>query len=189
MADAPASDAPEGAPVTAGTPIEVTASWEESEGKGGKEAVLADLTSERKARREAEKQAKAATAELQKLQEANMNEVDRALSAAKAEGRTEALREAGTRMVDAEVRAAAAGRNVDTDALLEGLDRTKFLGDDGDPNRDAITAFVNRIAPSPQERGDGFKTPDLAQGVRGNDIPLGSNSLEESLRAKLGIPR
>lgn len=151
-------------------------------GDGGKAA----LDAERRARREAEKQAKAATAELQKLQDANMNEVDRALAAAKAEGRTEALREAGVRLVDAEVRASATGRGVDTDALLEGLDRIKFLDAEGDPDRDAIQAWVDRVAPLGEERTkDGF--PDLGQGTRSTAPALGSDPLTQTLKNMLGV--
>lgn len=181
MADAPTTDAPaEGTTDT--TTVQVTETAEL--GDGGKAA----LDAERKARREAEKQAKAATAELQKLQEANMNEVDRALSAAKAEGVAEGTRSASVRLVDAEVRAAAAGRNVDTDALLEGLDRTKFLGEDGEPDLDAITAWMDRIAPKPEEQqAPGF--PSLEQGTRAQPeaMGLGSDALTQALKNKLGI--
>lgn len=151
-------------------------------GDAGKTA----LEAERRARREAEKQAKTAQAELTKLREATQSESEKALQAAKAEGRTEALKETGVKLVDAEVRAATAGRHVDADALLEGLDRTKFLDAQGDPDRDAIVAWIDRIAPAPSpEDKPGF--PDLSQGTRQNVDALGSNPLTETLKAKLGI--
>lgn len=134
------------------------------------------------------KQNATAARELETLRQSAMSDQEKAVSAAKAEGRTEALREAGTRLVDAEVRAAAAGRNVDTDALLEGLDRTKFLDDDGEPDRDAITAWIDRIAPAEQERG--FAAPNLEQGTRSNGagaLALGSDPLTQTLKNKLGI--
>lgn len=155
-------------------------------GEGGEKA----LAEERRLRKEAEKRAKQNETELQKLRDANMNEVDKALKSAKDEGRTEALREAGMGRVEDAVRAAAGGRPVDVDALLDGLDRTKFLGDDSQPDREAISAFIDRLAPAPTERGDGFKVPDLAQGTRGeNQQGLGSTELEKALVSKLGIPR
>lgn len=151
-------------------------------GDEGKKA----LDNERRARRDAEKEAKAAKAELEKLREATMNENEKAISAAKAEGRTEALREAGTRVVEAEVRAAAKGRVPDVDALLEVLDATKFLTDDGEPDRDAISAWVDRFAPAGDQRtGDGF--PDLGQGTRSTEPALGSDPLTQTLKNKLGI--
>lgn len=181
-----AQTAPEAATATEATETTTTTTQTEQSqdlGDGGKAA----LEAERRSRREAEKSAKAATAELEKLRQATATDQEKAVMAAKAEGRTEALREAGVRLVDAEVRAAATGRGVDTDALLEGVDRTKFLDAEGNPDRDSITAWIDRIAPAQQERGDGFHTPDLAQGSRGAPQALGSNPLTETLKAKLGI--
>lgn len=100
--------------------------------------------------------------ELEQLRQQSMSDTEKAIAVAKQEARTEALREFGAKVVDAEVRAAVAGRNVDADALLEGLDRARFLDDDGEPDRDAITAWVDRIAPQPAE-----SFPDLGQGARG----------------------
>lgn len=167
MPDAPATPEAEGAtpPVTEVPPAEL--------GDGGQKA----LAEERRLRKEAEKRAKQNETDLQKLRDANMNEVDRALKAAKDEGRTEALREAGMGRVEDAVRAAAGGRAVDVDALLDGLDRTKFLDAEGNPDRAEIQAWVDRIAPAEQELGDGFRMPDLGQGARtpagnANDDPL-----------------
>lgn len=176
MADAPAI-----VPEVATTP-ETTEPVETPElGEAGKKA----LDEERRLRKDAEKAHKAATAELEKLREASMSEQEKAVSAAKAEGRTEALREAGTRMVDAEVRAAATGRNVDTDALLEGLDRSKFLDADGDPDRDSITAWIDRVAPAQQERTpDGF--PDLGQGTRSTATSRETDPLLQTLKKMSG---
>lgn len=134
--------------------------------------------------------AKANETELEKARQASMSEQEKAVAQAKTEGRTEALREAGAGRVEDAVRAAAGGRNVDVDALLDGLDRSKFLGDEGNPDREAITAFMDRLAPAPTQRGDGFTVPDLAQGTRGETQQgLGSTELEKALVAKLGIPR
>lgn len=177
MADAPASPEAEGATPEAPEPTEPQADL----GDEGKKA----LDSERKARRDAERAHKAATAELEKLRQQSMTEQEKAVAAARAEGLAEGTRNAGVRLVDAEVRAAAAGRGVDTDALLEGLDRHKFLGDEGEPDRDAITAYIDRIAPASEEpQPAGF--PSLEQGARTNPA-LGSNALESSLKSKLGI--
>ncbi len=152
-------------------------------GDGGKAA----LEAERKARKEAEKAHKAATAELEKLRQATATDQEKAVMAAKAEGRTEALREAGQGRVEDAVRAAAGGRQVDVDALLDGLDRTKFLDDDGQPDRDAIQAWIDRIAPAEQERGDGFQTPDLGQGTRTQAMALNGDPLERALKDALHI--
>lgn len=179
MADATTADA------TSTETTETTTTTETEQTPDLGDSGKAALDAERRARRDAEKQAKAATAELQKLRDASMNEQDKAVAAARAEGRTEALRDAGARLVDAEVRAAAAGRGVDTDALLEGLDRSKFLDAEGEPDRDAIVAFMDRLAPPATERTkDGF--PDLGQGTRSTAPAAGSNPLTETLKRMSG---
>lgn len=182
MVDAatPEGATPDGIETTATAVLEETKDL----GDGGKAA----LEAERRARRDAEKQAKTANAELQKLREANMNEVDKAVSQARDEGRAEARREAGIGRVEDAIRAAAGGRQVDIDALLDGVDRTKFLDADGAPDREAITAWIDRIAPAEQERGDGFPTvPNLGQGTRSTAPALGSDPLTQSLKNMLGV--
>lgn len=104
-----------------------------------------------------------AAKELEELKQRTMTDQEKAVEAAKAEGRLEALKVTGARLVDAEVRAAAAGRKVDVAALLDGLDRSRFIGDDGEPDTDAIKAWVEKVAP---EAASG--KPDLGQGSRGN---------------------
>jgi hypothetical protein len=98
-----------------------------------------------------------------------MTDQEKAVEAAKAEARSEALKTVGVRLVDAEVKAACAGRKVDVAALLEGLDRTKFLTDDGEPDSDAIEKWVDKVAPS--KAGP----LDLGQGARGRNGSGGSD--------------
>lgn len=129
--------------------------------EGGKRA----LEAERKARSEAEKAAKAANAELEKLRKLTMSETEKAIAEARASARAELMAEVGAERVENAVRAATAGRNVDADALLDGLDRARFLTDDGKPDTQKITEWVDRIAPKGQ-------TPpkpaakDIGQGAR-----------------------
>lgn len=131
-------------------------------GDAGKRA----LADERRARRDAERRAKSASTELEQLRQQTMSDQEKAVQKARDEGRTEALKETGVKLVDAEVRGLTSGRNVDADALLEGIDRSKFLDDNGDPDRKAIKAWVDKIAPAGNgTNGNGF--PDLGQGNRG----------------------
>lgn len=102
-----------------------------------------------------------AAKELEELKAKTMSEQEKAVAAAKAEGRTEALKESAVRLVDAEVRAAAAGRKIDVDTLLEGLDRSKFLTEEGEPDTKTIVAHLDKLAPT-----DG--RVDLGQGTRGS---------------------
>jgi hypothetical protein len=130
-----------------------------------------------------------AARELEQLRQQSMSDTEKAAAQAKAEGRAEALREVAAERVADAVRVAAAGRNVDVDALLEGLDRTRFAGDDGIPDRDAIQAWIDRIAPKPDDTTtDTVLVADLGQGVRGNSsMALNGDPLLRDLKSKLGI--
>lgn len=143
--------------------------------------------------RKHEERAKAnahATKELEQLRQQSMSDADKAIAAARAEAEADANRRWGVRLVDERLRNAAAGRPVDVDALLEGVDRTRFLGDDGEPDTDAIAAWMDRVAPRPPEPEPGMPTSslDLGQGTRGAPaMPLNGDPLEAFLRHELGI--
>lgn len=153
-------------------------------------ALLADVEKWKTQSRKHEERAKAnaaAAKELEEFKKASMTDQEKAVETARAEARTEALREVGSKVVNAEVRAAIAGRALDADALLEGLDASKFIGEDGEPDRDAITAWVDRIAPVPEEKPPGF--PDLGQGARptGQGMALNGDPLEQALKKAIGV--
>lgn len=88
-----------------------------------------------------------AAKELEALKAKSMSELELAVDAARKEGRAEATAEYGGRLAEASIRVAAAGRPVDVDALLEGIDASKFLDASGDPNTKAITAWMDKVAP------------------------------------------
>lgn len=129
----------------------------------------------------------AAAKELDEFRKAAMSDQERAVAEARAAGAAEVRAAFASRLVDAEVRAAAAGRPVDVDALLEGLDRSRFLTDDGEPDTKAIAAWVDRVAPVPEAGEPSF--PDLGQGVRPTPAALALNGdpLLKHLKDSLGI--
>lgn len=130
-----------------------------------------------------------AAQELEKLRLQSMTDQERAVEQARADARAETLREIGVSRVDDAVRVAVAGRTVDVDALLEGLDRSRFVDDDGQPDRDAIASWVDRVAPKPSEQAVSSLI-DLGQGARGNvNLALNGDPLQRSLEQKLGITR
>lgn len=135
-------------------------------GDAGKKA----LDAERDARKSAEKAARDALRELDELKKQHMSDTEK--------------------LVAAEFRAATAGRNLNVDTLLEGIDTSKFLDDAGDVDAKAIGAFVDAIAPKPTEEPKPT-TPtvfDLGQGTRnGNGQALGDDPLLEMLKPKLGL--
>lgn len=126
-----------------------------------------------------------AAKELEKVKAASMSDQEKAVAAARSEATTETLRKVGFRLVDAEVKAAAAGRSVDVDALLEGLDRSRFLDDEGEPKVTDIVAWIERLSPVAEETSKPFL--DLGQGVRPNSAALNGDPLLRDLKAHLGI--
>lgn len=150
-------------------------------------ALQAEIDKWKAAARKHEDRAKAnanAAKELEQVKQASMSDQEKAVELAKAQARTEALLEVAVDRVDDSVKLACAGRNVDVDALLEGLDRTRFVTDDGKPDTDAITAWVDRIAP----KSDQPYQADLGQGSRaGSQTPLGSDPLLNTLKQSIGI--
>lgn len=184
MADAPATTDATTEPAEP-TPDPAPAATADPElGDAGKKA----LEAEREARKTAEKRARDASKELETLRRESMSETEKAIDEARSIARAETLREVGGRLVDAEVRAAMAGRNVNVDALLEGLDRTAFLDDTGDVNRDALAAWAERIAPmtetKDEPKGDPFL--DLGQGTRTGDA-LKGDPLADLITSRLGL--
>lgn len=136
--------------------------------------------------RENERRAKANAKELEQLKQASMSDQEKAVALARTEARIEALREVGAARVDDAVRLAVAGRDVAVDALLEGLDRNRFVDENGQPDTAAVQAWVDRLAPPPKQPGATF--PDLGQGARGpGTAALNGDPLLNDLKSKLGI--
>ena len=153
--------------------------------------LTAELDKWKAQARKHEDQAKANAAaqkELEKLREQSMTDQERAVEEARKAARSEVLLEVGASRVDDAVRVAAAGRPVDVDALLEGLDRKRFLDEEGQPDRDAIAAWVDRIAPQPEPGSATTAALDLGQGARRPAaLALNGDPLLNDLKSKLGI--
>lgn len=121
----------------------------------------------------------AAAKERDELRQAAMSDQEKAVEIAKAQARAEVLAEVGSEFVDMAVRSAVADRGIDADALLDGLDRSRFITEDGKADREAIDAWVDRIAPKPTG------IPDLGQGARGGKA-TSSDPLEKVVRELTG---
>lgn len=105
------------------------------------------------------------------LLESQKTEQQKAVDAARGEGKAEGLREAGVFLVEAEVRAQSANRLSDEQraALLDGLDRTRFLNADNTVDADKVKTLIDGLAPSAGGSPDtGKKWPDMGQGRRDN---------------------
>lgn len=107
----------------------------------------------------------AAAKELEQFRQQHMTDQEKAVEQARSEARAETLKATGAKVVVAEIRAAAAGRfeKDQLDELIDGIDKAKFLDEDGDVDADKVQRFVDGIAPKPTEPG----FPDLGQGARG----------------------
>lgn len=106
--------------------------------------------------------------QLTELQQANQSESEKALNAAKDEGRKEARIEAG-QAVALEVFNGAAGRrnaDYDTAPALSLIDLKKFVKDDGSVDRDAIKNAVEQIVP---EKVEQKVAPSFGGGARKTD--------------------
>lgn len=132
-----------------------------------------------------------AAKELDRVRRESMNDAEKAAATAREEAKAEVLRTYGGKLARAEVRAAAAGRIDDEqlDAVLEHLDLTAFLDDEGDVIASEVSKFVDRLAPKSDDGNSNAprRARDLGQGARGTSLPLNGDPLERALRDKLGI--
>ncbi|MGW4663188.1 hypothetical protein [Streptosporangium sandarakinum] len=150
----------------------------------GLKTALDKERADRKTFEKEAKRAKALEAELAKLREAGQTEAEKAIAKAReeaaAQARGEVLSTVGQRLVRAEIRAAAAGKVADIDALLEDLNLAKFLTDDGEPDSKAIGEAVKRWAKAaPAE-----KTPPFNGGARKT---AETNDMNRLIRQKAGL--
>jgi hypothetical protein len=86
---------------------------------------------------------KDASAERDSFKQASMTDAEKALDAARAEGRNSALSEVGTRLAEAELRALAASAGVDLPPA-DFLNMSRFVSD-GQVNADALSEFVSSL--------------------------------------------
>lgn len=110
-------------------------------------------------------------AKLAEVEQANQTESEKAINAAKDEGRREARMEAAQEVALEAFNSAAGRRNpeYDTAPALELLSLSKFVKDDGSVDREAIKTAVERLVPEKEERK---AAPTFGGGARkGNDSP------------------
>lgn len=115
---------------------------------------------------------KAKAAKYDTLDAASKTEQERALEQAKedaaTEARSKATSELAPKLVDAEMRAAAAGKLTPEQLapLIENLDRSKFLTDTGDVDLEKVATFIGAAAPGAAGGTTKPGFPNLGQGKR-----------------------
>jgi hypothetical protein len=154
-------------------------------------------------------QLKATADEYQRLVTASQTEHERAVAEARRQGHATALAEAGGQLVEQWLRAAAAGRlpEESVNALLAGLDRSRFLNQQGGVDTDKVYALVNSVAiaqPAPAAPAAGTpgqpapaaqpvqppppaappRGPDFGQGNPGSARPTGLAAGREIARQR-----
>lgn len=116
---------------------------------------------------------KAKADELDQYKAANATEHEKAVQAAAAQARAEALKETTPRLVSAEFRAATAGRLTPEQlaTALEPLDMSKFLDSAGNVDTAKVAAHAAILAPAPT-----IPFPDLGQGRREGGVAPSVNA-------------
>lgn len=143
------------------TPVESTAeptteptTEPSSEPQKTPEELIAELTADRDKWRALSKKNednfKTASKERDDLKSAQMTDAEKAIEAARTEGRNSALSEVGTDLVTAEMALQAATAGV-TLPPAEFLDYSKFFGDDGRPSKDKVKTFVESLPKAKEE--------------------------------------
>lgn len=107
--------------------------------------------------RKNEERFKSASQELDGFRQSQMSDTEKAIEAAKVEARNAALSEVGTRLVNAELRAASSAAGV-TLPGAEFLNLDSFLDEDGNPSSARIQEFVSSL-PTPSSE------PTYAQNI------------------------
>jgi hypothetical protein len=108
-----------------------------------------------------------AAADLAELKKQSMTDQEKAVEAAKAEGRTAAATEYGARLAAAEFRAAVAAAGLDLGEASDLIDKSQFVTDTGDVDDTAIKAAVAKLAKLAPARGPGRSGGDFGGGPGG----------------------
>jgi hypothetical protein len=89
--------------------------------------------------------------QFEKDKRAAMTDAERAIAEAETRGRAAASSELGQRLARTQFDALAGRRNadVDTNKVLEYVDLSKFIDDNGQPDEAAIKSAVERLVPEP----------------------------------------
>ncbi|TYB50243.1 hypothetical protein FXF51_56805 [Nonomuraea sp. PA05] len=95
--------------------------------------------------RRAKENSKAAD-DLAKLKQQSMSDQEKAVEQARVEGRTEAAREHGKQLAEAQFDAALARKGLDLGDAADLIDKSRFVNDDGTVDKDAIAKAVAKLA-------------------------------------------
>lgn len=124
-----------------------------------------------------------AVKELEELKQKGMSDLERQIDEAKKVTRSETLAEIGKERAGDAIRFSIGDRLPDdeVDSLLEDLNLSRFLTEDGKVDKAKVATYVARVAPSKS----GQQFPDLGQGARNGNRSSGS-FLADAIRKRNG---
>ena len=119
--------------------------------------------------------------QVSEFQQQSMSEQERAVAAARDEGRQAAVVELGQQLARVQFDALAARRNPDFDTAqaLEFVDLGRFIGQDGSIDQQAVQAAVERLVPAASTAPPSFDGG-------GRDTASGGGDMNALIRAGLG---
>jgi hypothetical protein len=134
---------------------------------------------------------KAAADKLAKYEAENATEQEKAVKAAKEEGFNEARTATGAKLVRAELRTQAAEAGLPlsaVDSIMEFLDVSKLLTEEGDADEDKVKAIITaRKATTPGDKpAEKKKTTDLGQGARKEEKLSGADLGRSEAQRRFG---
>lgn len=161
-------------------------------GGAGGDADLGDagkraLEAERSSRRAAEKRVSDMEKELSRFKESSMSDQEKAIEAAKRDARAEAQTAFNGRIVQAEVRASAAGKLADPEDAILHLDLAQFDVDaEGKVDKKAITKALDELVKAKPYLAASATRPtgDADQGARGTPASSSMNDLIKNAIAR-----
>lgn len=120
-----------------------------------------------------EERAKENHAKVQQYEREKLPEAERQIAEAEERARAAAAQDYGKRLARSEITAAAATAGAEIGGVFDYLDLGRFVGDDGEPDTKAITAFVDALpkrgaAPPSYDGGTRTTSPakDMNQFIR-----------------------
>lgn len=128
--------------------------------------LVKTLAKQRAELKELKKNYTQASKELDEFRKSQLTETERLVESTKEETAKAIRLEFAEKLVEAELKSALKGRNLAGDAVL-GFNKQAFIGDDGDIDSEAISAWVD--AHSTQTEAP---KPDLGQGARGSNTSM-----------------
>ncbi|MFF3497385.1 hypothetical protein ACFYWS_39340 [Streptomyces sp. NPDC002795] len=153
------------------------------QGSGASGSESGDGTDWKSEARKWEKRAKDNNTELETLRTQNMSEQEKAVAEAEKKGRTAAAADYGTKLANAEFRAAVAAAGIDLGEAADLIDVNRFVGDDGEVNVQAIKSAVTKLSKL-APRGPGRSGTDMGSGGSGDQAASLDKQIEEASKRR-----